>query len=314
MTQKTDHRLAKSTKPTEPVSGPFDRALVRKRRGRAQRLDTELKAGRFLFSRCAEDAVERFLDVSRDFEHTLIIGDRDLARQVVAGLEEKLGQEKLGQVVYVDHTNHHTGLDVICDEEALPFKPESFDLVVNLLSLHGVNQVPRALVGMKTLLKPDGFFVSALFGGETLGALRHVMYAAEDEIYGRVSPRISAMIRLDQAASLLSASGFTMPVADRDVVCVAYSALDKLYADLRFMGESNVLAERMCAPVSRRFFKRVAEIYKTQHSDKLGKYMVGFEIIWLSGWAAHPDQPKALKPGSAKIKLADALGVTEGKL
>lgn len=295
--------------------GPFDRALVRQRRGRAQRLSAVLKDGRFLYRRCAEDAAERVLDVSRNFERTLIIGDRDLAALVAT----RLG-EKIGSIIYVDHTNCAADLDVICDEEALPFKAESFDLVINLLTLHGVNQVPQALARMKTLLRPDGFFMAAFFGGETLGALRHVIYAAEDEIYGRVSPRISSMIRLDQAASLLSASGMTMPVADRDVVSVRYSALTTLYADLRLMGETNILTDRMGVPVSRGFFKKIESIYKAQQGDApekydgLGKYIVGFEIIWLTGWAPHPDQPKALKPGSAKMKLSDALGVAEEKL
>lgn len=285
--------------------GPFERALVRMRRGRAQKLSGD----RFLYGRCVDDVVERVLDVKRSFAHTLLIGAKS-ATHLVA---DKLGA-KLGHVIFSDHTAYSSGLDIICDEEALPIKPKSFDLVINLLTLQGVNQVPQALAKIKILLKPDGLFMAALFGGETLGALRHIMYGVEDQLYGRVSPRVSSMIRLDQATSLLSASGYTMPVADRDVVDVNYSSLGKLYADLRLMGETNVLSTRARIPVSRQFFDLVETQYKRGQSTETGKLKVRFEIIWLTGWAPHPDQPKPLKPGSAKTTLADALGVQEGKL
>jgi len=289
--------------------GPFDRALVRHRRGRAQKLAQKLSGDRFLFERCAADVVERVLDVRRNFKRTLLIGDQSLAQNIV----DKLG-DKIGHPVCVNHTAGFVGLDIVCDEEALPFKPESFDLVINLLTLHAVNEVPQVLAKTRSLLRPDGLFLAAFFGGETLSALRHVMYAAEDKLYGRVSPRVSSMITLDLATSLLSSSGFTMPVADRDMVNVLYGDLKKLYADLRLMGETNVLAVRANTPVSRRFFNEIETIYKRDHSTEAGKFAVKFEIIWLTGWAPHPDQPKPLKPGSAKMKLADVLGVQEKKL
>ncbi|MCF6219539.1 MAG: methyltransferase domain-containing protein [Robiginitomaculum sp.] len=284
---------------------PFERVLVRQRRGRAQKILGE----RFLYMRCVDDVVERVLDVRKNFDRTLLIGALN-ATQLVAG---RLGA-KLGHVTFADNTAYISGLDIVCDEEALPFKPGSFDLVVNLLTLHGVNQVPQALAKIRTVLKPDGLFLAALFGGETLGTLRHTLYAVEDQLYGRVSPRVASMIRLDQAASLLSASGYTMPVADRDVVDVNYSSLDKLYKDLRLMGETNMLSARAPNPVSSRFFQMVEALYTCDHSTKSGKLKVRFEIIWLTGWAPHPNQPKPLKPGSATTKLAVALGVQEEKL
>lgn len=284
---------------------PFDRTLVRKRRARGHNMGGD----NFLYARTAEDMAARVLDVSRNFEHVLILGNAELGRLVASKVADKLGH-----VVYADHSIAAAGLDVICDEEALPFKPGNFDLVLNLLSLHGVNQVPQALMSMRKLLKPDGLFIGSLFGGGTLGELRHVLYAAEDELYGRVSPRISSMIRLDQATALLSAGGFTLPVADRDVVVVKYTKLSTLYQDLRRMGETNILSARAKTNVSRRFFAKVEQIYRSDHSNEAGKFKVRFETLWLTGWAPHPDQPKPLKPGSATTTLADALGVKEEKL
>jgi len=291
MTRVKQHQDKKTEK------GPFDCALVGRRRRRAENLSGD----RFLHTRCVDDVVERVLDVKRQFQNTLLIGAPDITQNIIARLGDKIGQPTCVN-------------NVVSGKEDLPFKPESFDLVVNLLTLHAVNEVPRVLAKTRNLLKPDGLFLATFFGGETLSVLRHVMYAAEDKLYGRVSPRVSSMITLDLATSLLSSSGFTMPVADRDMVSVSYTDLGRLYADLRLMGETNVVAARARTPVSRRFFREVETIYKRDHSTAMGKFAVKFEIIWLTGWAPHPDQPKPLKPGSAKTKLADALGVQEEKL
>jgi len=299
--------MAQAKDPVQAMAeeGPFDRPLVKRRRGRAQKMPGD----RFLYGRCADDAVSRVLDVKRKFGRTLLLGDKHLTRMVV----DKLGA-KIGLAICADFTTHPSGLDVVCDEEALPFKPKSFDLIINLLTLHGVNQVPAVLARIKTLLKPDGLFIGALFGGQTLSELRRAIYSAEEQLYGRVSPRVSSMIRLDQIISLLAGSGFAMPVADRDVVRVKYASLDRLYADLRLMGDTNILLARETSALSKRFFRLVEETYRRDHSDQTGKLNVSFETLWLTAWGPHPDQPKPLKPGSAQTKLADALGVQESKV
>ena len=289
--------------------GPFDRPLVKQRRGRAQKMSRKLSGDRFLYPRIAEDAVSRVLDVSRKFKRTLLLGDKHLTRMAAQNLGAKVGA-----LVYADFSAHANGLDVVCDEEALPFKAESFDLIINLMTLHGVNQVPTVLARLKSLLEPDGLFIGALFGGQTLSELRRAIYVAEEQIYGRVSPRISSMIQLDQTTSLLANSGFALPVADRDLITVKYTALNKLYADLRLMGETNGLLARHKAALSARFFKLVEKIYGDEHGGASDRLNVSFEILWLTGWAPHPAQPKPLKPGSAQIALADVLGVQEGKL
>jgi hypothetical protein len=161
---------------------------------------------------------------------------------------------------------------------------------------------------------PDGLFIGVLFGGDTLSALRHGLYEAEDEVYGQVSPRISPMIKLQHAAGLLQSGGFTMPVVDRDLVRVNYSALSRLFMDLRDMGETNALTDRSRAPTSRRFFRTLEAIMKRNSGDENGKLVTVFDLICMAGWKAHKDQPKPLKPGSATTKLSDALGVKEQKL
>jgi hypothetical protein len=81
--------------------------------------------------------------------------------------------------------------------------------------------------------------------------------------------------------------------------------------DLRRMGATNALAERRRKPLRRTTLLRMAEIYGERFADPDGRLRATFEIVWLSGWAPDPSQQKPLKPGSAKLRLADALNTKE---
>jgi hypothetical protein len=85
----------------------------------------------------------------------------------------------------------------------------------------------------------------------------------------------------------------------------------KLVADLRAMGETNVLLDRPGRPLSRSVLAKACELYAERFSDADGRVTATFEIVTLTGWAPHPDQQKPLRPGSAKMRLADALNVRE---
>jgi hypothetical protein len=63
--------------------------------------------------------------------------------------------------------------------------------------------------------------------------------------------------------------------------------------------------------VRRATLMRMAKIYAQRFADGDGRIRATFEIVWLSGWAPHPNQQQPLKPGSARARLADALGTRE---
>jgi len=169
-------------------------------------------------------------------------------------------------------------------------------------------------VQINQALKPDGLFLGAMFGGATLTELRQSLYGSEDTLYGGITPRVSPMVDFTQGAALLQRAGFALPVVDSDKVSVNYSNPMRLFTDLKSMAETNALVARSSKPVSKRFLTKTAQIYTEQFSNADGKAVASFEILWLTGWANHPDQQKPLKPGSAKTRLADALGVKETKL
>jgi SAM-dependent methyltransferase len=200
---------------------------------------------------------------------------------------------------------------VAADEEALPFASESLDLVVSSLALHWVNDLPGAFAQIRQALKPDGLFMAALFGGETLYELRAVLTEAELAVTGGVSPRVSPMADLRDAAGLLQRAGFALPVADRDLITIAYPDALKLMRDLSLMGEGNAARLRAPGPLRRAVVAEAARLYEARHRFDGGHVRASFEILYLSGWAPASSQQRPLRPGQATLRLADALGTAE---
>jgi SAM-dependent methyltransferase len=193
----------------------------------------------------------------------------------------------------------------------LPFADGALDLVVSALALQFVNDLPGTLMQIRRTLKPDGLFLGALLGGETLTELRQSFAAAESEVEGGASPRVAPFADLRDAGALLQRAEFTLPVADVERLTVRYGSAFDLMRDLRRMGATNALYARRRAPLRRATLLRMAEIYAERFADPDGRVRASFEIIWLSGWAPHPGQQQPLKPGAATARLADALGTRE---
>jgi SAM-dependent methyltransferase len=289
------------------ADGPaiFDRALLRRRRRRAQALGPAT----FLLDRVAGDLADRLAAVLRRFAFAVDLGSPG---EAVRAALFSLGT--VGAIVRADAVpdgGKRPEKLVAADEEALPFADASLDLVVSALALQFVNDLPGALVQIRRALKPDGLFLAALLGGETLTELRQAFAEAESEIEGGVSPRVAPFTDLRELGALLQRAGFALPVTDVDRVTVRYDSAFGLMADLRRMGATNALNARRRAPLKRATLMRMAEIYAARFADADGRVRATFEIVWLSGWAPHPDQQQPLKPGSAKARLADALGTRE---
>ena len=269
-------------------------------------------AATFLLDRTADDLVERLGAVLRRFEIAVDLGTpTDAARKALA----RLGS--VGTIVAARMTDENppqTNANekiVIADEEALPFRDGSLDLVVSALALQFVNDLPGTLIQIRRALKPDGLFMAALIGGETLTELRQAFAAAESEIEGGASPRVAPFADVRDLGALLQRAGFALPVTDVDRLCVRYDSVFALMHDLRRMAATNALIERRRAPLRRATLLRMAEIYGQRFADPDGRLRVTFEIVWVSGWAPHPGQQQPLRPGSAKARLADALGTRE---
>jgi hypothetical protein len=158
-------------------------------------------------------------------------------------------------------------------------------------------------------LRPDGLFLGCLLGGTSLHELRTVLAVAETELCGGISPRVAPFADVRELGGLLQRAGFALPVADSETVTVRYASLFDLMADLRAMGATNALVARLRKPSAKGFFMRAAEVYAQRFADPDGRLRATFEMIFLSGWAPHESQQKPLPPGSAKMRLSDALAI-----
>jgi SAM-dependent methyltransferase len=292
----------------------FDRPLLRARRERGLRLGPET----FLLDRVADEFAHRLRLVLRRFDLAV-----DLGTPTAAVRTALVSDGAIGVTIAVDplmgaawrYSGHGAAapplMCVAADEEALPFGDSTIDLVISGLALQVVNDLPGVLVQVRRALKPDGLFLAALLGGDTLTELRQSFAVAESELDGGVSPRVAPFADMREIGALLQRAGFALPVTDVDRITVRYATPFGLLRDLRRMGAANPLVERRRVPLRRATLLRAMEVYAERFADPDGKVRATFDIVWLSGWSPHESQQQPLRPGSARQRLADALGTTE---
>lgn len=268
----------------------FDRNLLEQHRARAGWM--AVAGSDFLLRHAASDLAERLTAVNRRFTDTA-----EIDSQSPALLEALAATGQGGDVarVALDRT------------EILPLAPGSLDLAVSVLQLQWVNDLPGLLAQIRRALKPDGLFMATLLGGDTLQELRAVLTTAESDIRGGAAPRVAPFADIRDIGGLLQRAGFALPVTDSDRLTVRYDSIFHLMRDLRAMGATNALVARDKRPLTRAILTRAAELYAERYADADGRIRATFELIALSGWAPHESQPKPLKPGSAKMRLADAI-------
>ena len=286
----------------------FDRTRLR---GLRRRTAARLNDHSFLIDWAETQICDRLQDIKRNFETTLHIGHPPLSKATKnrGGYTPHSSQELELCKINKSGAEHF----FVMDEECLPLADNSLDLIISNLNLHSVNDLPGALIQMRRALKPDGLFLAAMFGGETLYQLRESLMQTEIAMHGGVSPRVFPFADKQQMGALLQRAGFALPVVDSEIVTVTYETIFDLMHDLRGMGESNIIRARNRRYPGREFFSQAGEYYRQNFSDSAGRLETGFEVIFLLGWAPHESQQKPLKPGSAQTKLADALQTEEIK-
>jgi SAM-dependent methyltransferase len=285
----------------------FDRQLLRLRRDRAA---AHIGAFDFLLRDVADRLVDRLALVKKEFPLVLDLGGH---HGVLSG---KLQQRAGTQTVVCTDLSFGMAAQaavpaVVADEEFLPFRRGSLDAAVSNLSLHWVNDLPGALLQIRQALKPDGLFLAAVLGGESLHELRASLMAGEAAATGGVSPRVSPFIDLRDMGALMQRAGFALPVVDSDMIAVDYSSPLKLMQDLRGMGASNATFNRLMRPTRRSVIMEAAKAYHDKYADAQGRVPATFQVVYAIGWAPDARQQKPLQPGTAKTRLADALNAEE---
>lgn len=281
----------------------FDRDLLRVRRSRA------LKAGLdadFLLTHVAKEIAERLALIKREFPVALELGG--YTGVVAKNLLQRPGTDRVFRAETLP------GLvkpwpygKLVCEPEDFPFGEETLDLVLCPLSLHLINDVPGVLLRISRSLRPDGLFFAVFLGSETLREMREVLLFAESECTGGAGQRVIPFVEIRSLGSLLQRAEFALPVVDTERLTVSYQDLFALMHDLRAMGMTNMLTSRSRKPLRREVLLRAAELYAASFTNAQGRITATFELIYAIGWKYHPSQQKPLQPGSANLRLADAL-------
>jgi len=293
----------------------FDRRLVRDHKDRAA---TYFDQYNFLYDEVAMRLVDRLNDTKKTFNTALDLGccngvilpHLTERRDIIELFHSNMSEPMARTVRKIDNE----AIVFVSDEEFLPVSENSLDLIISNLNLHWVNDLPGALIQIRKALRPDGLFLASLFGGRTLKELRLALQLAETEICGGMSPRVSPFIDVRDAGNLLTRAGFALPVTDVDTIEVTYDDMFKLMADIRGTGDNNSILQRHKKNTHRNLFSLAAKIYETEFSNNDSRIKATFDIVFLTAWAPHLSQQKSLRPGSASVRLADALGSYEVKL
>ena len=284
----------------------FDRGLINRRLDRAWARAGGRPHADFLLVRAAEDLRDRLSLVKRRFALAADFGSpgpHGAAALAAAG--------QVDCVIRVAPSEASLGngdfLPAVGDLERLAVADGRLNLAVSLLALQTVNDLPGALVQMRRALKDDGLLIAAIVGGETLTELRQSLTIAESEILCGASPRVAPFVDLRALGGLAQRAGLALPVVDLDRAVVRYPDMFALLAELRAMGATNALHARSRKPLRREVLVRTAAVYAERFADPDGRLRATFDLVWLAAWAPHESQPKPLEPGSATVRLADAL-------
>ncbi|KAG9050063.1 hypothetical protein FS837_007816 [Tulasnella sp. UAMH 9824] len=297
----------------------FDREVKRMQKDRAAAFKggEQSRTVDYVRNEVADRLSERFADIKRELRAVLDLGSgAGHFTQLLEnpGYERKVTMLDLSRCCTEILTANSKYINVVPvnrvhgDEERLleSIPRNSQDAVVSCLSLHWVNDLPGALIQAREALKPDGVFIGAMFGGDTLFELRTALQLAETEREGGISPRVSPMTQTSDVSNLMARAGFNLLTVDTDEVQVAYPSMWELLEDLRDMGESNAVVER------RHFLRRdtllaASSIYKALHGNEDGSIPATFEVVYMIGWKPDPSQPKPLERGAGKTNLKDVL-------
>ncbi|CAG7864929.1 unnamed protein product [Brassica rapa] len=300
----------------------FDRDLKRVHRDRAAWLSRN-KNDTFVDA-VAENLLDRLEDCKKSFPSALCLGGSLGAVQRLlrgrGGIEKLIMMDTSHDMIKScrdaqDDNSIETSY-LVGDEEFLPIKESSVDLIISSLGLHWTNDLPGSMIQCKLALKPDGLFLAAILGGETLKELRIACTLAHMEREGGISPRLSPLAQVRDAGNLLTRAGFSLPGVDVDEYVVKYKSALDLIEHLRAMGETNALLQRNKAKFSI-FLSRIfsilnretalatAAIYDSMFATEDGTIPATFQVIYMTGWKEHSSHPQAKRRGSATVSFTD---------
>ncbi|RLN54322.1 hypothetical protein BBP00_00008978, partial [Phytophthora kernoviae] len=265
----------------------------------------------YLKDEVARRLIDRLEDIEREFPLALDLGCgsghlyKNLSADDGLGGVKKLIQcdSAADGILLFDGQAVETSRLVV-DDEFLPFPKHHFDLVMSSLSMHWVNDLDSTFRQVLDTLKPDGAFLGAVLGGDSLQELRSAFILGDQERMGGISAHISPFMNVADAGNLLTSTGFNLCTVDTDYIQVDYPNAFVLMEHLRGMGENHAVQSRG-PPATRESLLAAASVYQSMFGQPDGTVPATFQVVYLIGWSPHGSQQQPLRRGSAQHSLKE---------
>jgi len=168
------------------------------------------------------------------------------------------------------------------DMERLPLRKDSLDMLWSSLVLQWVGEPDTAFREAHRVLKPEGLFLFATFGPDTLMELR----AASADLDGH--QHVNRFIDMHDLGDALVHAGFSNPVMEMERLTLTYEALPGLLRDLKAIGAHTVLENRRAGLMGKAEWKRLADNYERFRRD--GRLPATYEVVYGHAWAGRKDR------------------------
>lgn len=287
----------------------FDRNVKRMQRNHIV-TDPNYKDCEYIKSEVGWRVADRVFDIKRSFDNVLDLGcqrgyvSKHLDTHAVKKVHMFEMSENLLNAADLPKEGVLYEKKVFDEEDDLPFKDNSLDLVVSSLNLHWVNNLPKLFKETMRCLKPDCAFIGAMFAGDTLFELRVSLQLAELERRGGITSRISPFTSASDLGSLLGNTGYSLLTLDYDEINIAYPSIFELMYDVKAMGESNCTYNRKLN-LNPDLLIAAQSIYQEMYGNEDGTIPATYQILYFMAWKPDKSQPKPAERGSANFSLKD---------
>jgi len=165
---------------------------------------------------------------------------------------------------------------LVCgDAERLPLAHASTELVFSNLMLQWCDPV-RVFAEVARVLRPEGLFMFATFGPDTLKELRAAFAAAG------VDDRVNTFIDMHDLGDMLVHAGFADPVMEMEMLTLEYSTLEALVRELHALGSRSVAAGASRGLFGKARWRMASEDYERHRRS--GALPATYEVIYGHAW------------------------------
>ncbi|MEO5340876.1 MAG: methyltransferase domain-containing protein [Magnetococcus sp. MYC-9] len=267
--------------------------LDERRLGRAwQRAAAGMASEEGLLARIGQQLMERLDEIRLTPARVLVVGDRTglmadrlqkrwpRAEICAAARVEWLARSPSSRRLPWQRRPWH----LVAEPHRLPFARGRFDLVISSMALHWSRDLPAALREMRRVLAPDRLLLFTVAGAGTLQELHSCLARMDQERHGHGWVRGPELPSLSGLGELLAASGFVLPVVDRDRIPLPVPDLPFLLQQLRALGAGNHMRQRPAGLLGKGYFKRLEDAYQASYRLADGRLACTLELLFGHAW------------------------------